>query len=87
MVHRLTLAERVFFINKGNIQAALQVVEPGSKVIVDASNTVHMDQDVLDIFKDFRTQAEFDNIEIEWIEAPGEGTRKDPARVQNLVDA
>ena len=86
-VHRLTLAERVFFINKGNISSALQEVEPGSKVIVDASNTVHMDQDVRDIFKDFRTQAEFDNIEIEWIEAPGEGTRKDPARVQNLADA
>ena len=86
-VHRLTLAERVFFINKGNIQTAVQQIEPGSKVIIDASNTVHMDQDVLDIFNDFKTHAEFDNIEIEWIESPGEGKRKDPARVQNLVDA
>ena len=84
-VYRLTLAERVFFINKGNIQAATQEIEPGSKVIVDASNTVHMDQDVIDIFNDFKTHAEFDNIEIEWIEAPGEGTSKDPARVQELV--
>ena len=84
-VHRLTLAERVFFINKGNIQTAIQDVEPGSKVIIDASNTVHMDQDVLDIFKDFKTNAEFDNIEIEWIDSPGEGKRKDPARVHGLA--
>jgi MFS superfamily sulfate permease-like transporter len=80
-VHRLTLAERVFFINKGNIQTALQNVESGEKVVIDKSNTVHMDQDVLDIFKDFTTHAEFDNIEIEWIGSPGD----DPARVQDLA--
>ena len=84
-VYRLTLAERVFFINKGNIQAATQEIEPGSKVIVDASNTVHMDQDVIDIFNDFKTHAEFDNIEIEWIEAPGDADDKHPARVKELV--
>ncbi len=84
-VYRLTLAERVFFINKGHIQTVTQEIESGSKVIVDASNTVHMDQDVIDIFDDFKTHAEFNNIEIEWIEAPGEGKLKDPARVQDLV--
>jgi MFS superfamily sulfate permease-like transporter len=86
-VHRLTLAERVFFINKGNIQTAIQEIGPGSKVIIDASNTVHMDQDVLDIFSDFKTNAEFDNIEIEWIEGPGEGERRDPARVRDIAES
>lgn len=86
-IHRLTLAERVFFINKGKIQQVILDVEPGAKVIIDASNTVHMDQDVLDIFKDFETHAEFDNIEIEWIRAPGDGKRKNPARVQGFVDS
>ena len=85
-VHRLTLAERVFFINKGKIQTVLQEIEPGSKVIIDNSNTVHMDQDVLDIFSDFKTHAEFENIEIEWVEPIGKGKRKDPARVKHLVD-
>jgi MFS superfamily sulfate permease-like transporter len=84
-VHRLTLAERVFFINKGNIQTALQAIDPGEKVIVDASNTVHMDQDVKDIFEDFKTHAEFDNIEIEWIGTPGDESNTDPARVQGLA--
>ena len=85
-VHRLTLAERVFFINKGNIQTALQTVDPGEKVVVDASNTVHMDQDVLDIFSDFKTHAEYDNIEIEWIGTPGDDSNNDPARVQGLAN-
>ena len=84
-VHRLTLAERVFFINKGNIQTALQDVNPGEKVIVDASNTVHMDQDVKDIFEDFKTHAEFDNIEVEWISTPGDESETDPARIQGLA--
>jgi MFS superfamily sulfate permease-like transporter len=84
-VHRLTLAERVFFINKGNIQTAIQEIEPGSKVIIDASNTVHMDQDVKDIFNDFKTHAEFDNIEIEWIGTPGGEHETDPARVRDFV--
>ena len=86
-VHRLTLAEQVFFINKGKIQQAIQEIDPGSKVIIDASNTVHMDQDVMDTFNDFKTHAKFDDIEIEWIDAPGEGKHKDPARVHELVGA
>ena len=86
-VHRLTLAERVFFINKGKIQEEILKIDAGSKVIIDASNTVHMDQDVIDILNDFKTQAEFDNIEIEWIDPPGEGDQKDPARVQDLARA
>ena len=87
MVHRLTLAERVFFINKGNIQTAIQEIDPGSKVIVDASNTVHMDQDVQDIFNDFKKHAEYDNIEIEWISSPGGDDENDPARVRDLVNS
>ena len=87
-IHRLTLAERVFFINKGIIQTVIQDIEPGSKVIIDASNTVHMDQDVKDIFGDFEQHAEFDNIEIEWIKPPpSDEKRADPARVQGLSDA
>ena len=84
-VHRLTLAERVYFINKGNIQTALQEIRPGEKVVIDASNTTHMDQDVLDIFNDFKTHAPYDDIEIEWIGTPGDDSNNDPARIQGLA--
>ena len=86
-VYQITLAERVFFINKGKLQSVIQDVEPGSLVIVDASNTAYMDQDVMDILDDFKTHAEFDDIEIEWREAPGDGKRKDPIRVQEVHGA
>ena len=84
-VHRLTLAERVYFINKGNIQVALQAIEPGTKVVIDASNTVHMDQDITDIFDDFKTHAPYDKIEIEWLGTPGDDSNQDPARIQDLA--
>ena len=84
-VHKLTLAERVFFINKANIQTALQKIEPGSKLVIDNSNTISMDQDVLDVFEDFKTHADFEKIEIEWANPPAVGERKDPARVENMV--
>ncbi len=67
-VYRMTLAERIFFINKATIQNALMDIEPGSKLVIDASNTMHVDQDVIDVFDDFKTHAEFENIEIERIE-------------------
>jgi len=82
-VHKMTLAERVFFINKARIQSTLQELESGDKIFIDNSNTVHMDQDVLDVFSDFETHAEFDKIEVEWARPLTGETRPDPARVQN----
>ena len=82
-VHRMTLAERVFFINKAKIQSALQDLESGDKIFIDNSNTVHMDQDVRDVFSDFETHAKFDKIEVEWARPLTSETRPDPVRVQN----
>lgn len=64
-VYRMSLGERVFFINKATIQNALSEIEPGSKIVIDASNTIHIDQDVVDVLDDFATNAKFRNIEIE----------------------
>lgn len=82
-IYNMTLAENVFFLNKGSIQNALQEVEPGSKVIIDASDTVHIDQDVIDLFNDFETNAQFENIELVRIDFINESkTTADPARVK-----
>lgn len=87
-VYRMTLAERVFFINKGHIQAALQTVEPGSKVIIDASDTVRIDQDVTDLFNDFETNAPFTDIEFVRLDFEGQAKKKaDPARVKRISEA
>ena len=87
-VHRMTLAESVFFLNKGDIQAALLKIEPGSKLVIDGSDSVHIDQDVIDLFNDFETNAGFQDIEVDRIAFQKEAkSNDDPARVKRLVEA
>ena len=86
-VHRMTLAESVFFLNKGDIQAALLKIEPGAKLVIDGSDSVHIDQDVIDLFNDFETNAGFQDIEVQRIDFQKEAkTDDDPARVKRLAD-
>ena len=86
-VHRMTLAERVFFINKGHILNALQSVEDGEKLVIDASDSVHIDQDVIDLINDFETNAVFKNIEVARIGFLKEAKSKaDPARVKRISE-
>ena len=87
-VHRMTLAESVFFLNKGDIQSALLQVEPGAKLVIDGSDTVHIDQDVIDLFNDFETNAGFQEIEVHRIDFQKEAkSDDDPARVKRLAEA
>ena len=87
-VHRMTLAESVFFLNKGDIQAALLQIEPGAKLVIDGSDTVHIDQDVIDLFNDFETNAGFQEIEVHRIDFQKEAkSDDDPARVKRLAEA
>ena len=87
-VHRMTLAESVFFLNKGDIQATLLRINPGAKLIIDASDTVHIDQDVIDLFNDFETNAGFQEIEVCRIDFHKEAKSDDnPARVKRLAEA
>ena len=87
-VHRMTLAESVFFLNKGDIQAALLQIQPGAKLVIDGSDTVHIDQDVIDLFNDFETNAGFQDIEVQRIDFQKEAkSDDDPARVKRLAEA
>ncbi|MDG1895683.1 MAG: SulP family inorganic anion transporter [Fuerstiella sp.] len=87
-IYNMTLAENVFFLNKGSLQNALQEIEPGSKVFIDASDTVHIDQDVIDLFKDFETHAQFKDIEFVRVDFFNEvKTTADPARVKRTAEA
>ncbi len=86
IVHRMTLAESVFFLNKGDIQSALLKIEPGAKLVIDGSDSVHIDQDVIDLFNDFETNAGFQGIEVERIAFQKEAkSDDDPERVKRLA--
>lgn len=51
----IALAEEVSFLNKAAIRAMLAKIEPGKKVILDATNTEYIDYDVLEIIKEFQS--------------------------------
>jgi len=65
---RLELAEDVTFINKASIQRTLTQIPDGTKVIIDASKSINIDQDVVEIIEEFKTNAEYRNIDLELIE-------------------
>ena len=62
---RLVLSEDVSFLNKGSILKTLKEIPPKSSVLIDASDSIHIDQDILDILKDFEEKAKFKEIELE----------------------
>lgn len=49
----INLAQEVSFLNKAAIKQTLAHLPPNSKVIIDASNTVYIDYDVLELLRDF----------------------------------
>ncbi|GHA27685.1 sulfate transporter [Salinimicrobium marinum] len=62
---RLELANEVSFFNKASIKNTLWNVPEGSNVIIDATFSSFIDQDVLDIFDDFKeTYAKEHNINL-----------------------
>jgi MFS superfamily sulfate permease-like transporter len=74
----LELSEDVSFLNKASILQTLNHLPEDSKVIIDATKTVHIDYDVKEIINDFKENAKFKNIELE-IKGLGENDPKKDA--------
>ena len=54
----LHLSEHVSFLNKARIRQKLAAIEPGAKVVIDATGSRIIDQDVLEVIDDFRIHAD-----------------------------
>lgn len=65
---RLELAEDVTFINKASIQRTLSQIPDDSKVIIDASKSINIDHDVVEIIEEFEENAKYRNIDLTIIE-------------------
>jgi len=62
---KITLSEEVSFLNKASLLLTLDRISPGSKIIIDASDTFYIDYDVLEIIKEFvKDKAPGKNIEV-----------------------
>ena len=64
---KLVLSEEVTFLNKANILLTLEHIPENKTVVVDGSKSVNIDDDVLEIFQEFKKTAELRNIKIEYI--------------------
>ena len=62
---RMVLAEEVTFLNKGALVKELDAIPDGAFVQIDATHTLHVDLDALEILNDFRATAEHRGIEVE----------------------
>jgi MFS superfamily sulfate permease-like transporter len=59
------LAEEVSFLNKSAIKSTLKDIPENSKVVIDASRTVYIAHDVLDLIKEFKsTRSKDENIKV-----------------------
>jgi MFS superfamily sulfate permease-like transporter len=72
----IELSEQITFLNKGSILQTLQSIPNDSKVIIDASRTVTIHPDVLEIFEDFKQHAIAANIEATFVAMPKRKLKK-----------
>ncbi|RMG78687.1 MAG: SulP family inorganic anion transporter, partial [Bacteroidetes bacterium] len=82
---RLELAEDVTFINKASIQRTLAQIPDGSKVIIDASKSINIDYDVIEIIEEFATNAKFRGIDLEIIERNKKGVKNQAKEVEYAI--
>jgi len=62
---RMELAQEVSFLNKASIRLTLEALPENSKVIIDASKTVYIDYDVIEIINEFeKAMAPSKNIKV-----------------------
>lgn len=60
----LTLSEDVTFLNKASILRTLNNLPENSKVTIDATHSVNIDYDVIEIINEFQANAKSKNIEL-----------------------
>jgi MFS superfamily sulfate permease-like transporter len=75
---RLNMLEEVTFINKASIQRTLSQIPDGAKVIIDASRSVNIDHDVLEIIEEFKANAKYRDIDLDLIDLK-------PVKLKNQV--
>lgn len=66
-VHHLVLAEEVSFFNKASVIKELEQIPENSKVIIDCSSSKSIAFDVVELIRDFRSNAKTKNIAVETI--------------------
>jgi MFS superfamily sulfate permease-like transporter len=82
---RLALAEDVTFINKASIQRTLSQLPNDSKVIIDASKSINIDLDVVEIIEEFEVNAKHRGIDLTIVERKRKGVANQVNEVENII--
>lgn len=83
---RITLAEDVTFLNKADILQTLNHLPAKSTVIIDASQTINIDEDVREIILDFKETAKLKNIDLTIVSRRQKGMPESPVKLfENVV--
>ncbi len=77
----LQLTEDVTFLNKANIQRALNVVPDNSTVVIDASKSIDIHQDVIELIEEFQINAISRNIDVKIKERRIKEIKESPIKV------
>jgi MFS superfamily sulfate permease-like transporter len=86
-VVKLELSDEVSFLNKASIKDTLWQVPENSKVIIDATRSGFIDEDVLEVLEDFRTTVAPDrNIQLNIVGLKEKYELKDHIRFINVLD-
>ncbi len=64
---RIELSEEVTFFNKASIQRTLAELPDGSRVVIDASRTVNLDPDVMEIIEEQQVRSKDRGVSIELV--------------------
>ena len=83
----IDLAQEVSFLNKAAIKQTLNDLPNDSKVVIDAGNTVYVDFDVLELFRDFlQFGAKERNIDVKLVNFKSSYNMKDAQHVHSEKD-
>ncbi|MFZ1370528.1 MAG: SulP family inorganic anion transporter [Ferruginibacter sp.] len=66
-VHHIVLAEEVSFFNKASVIKELEEIPKNSKVIIDCTKSKSIAYDVVELIRDFRSNAKTKNISVETV--------------------
>jgi MFS superfamily sulfate permease-like transporter len=73
---KMTLAEEVYFLNKGAIINELNKLAPGSSITIDNSRSVNIDHDVQEVIRDFIKTAKSKNINVQIVSELPSGSER-----------
>jgi len=86
-VIRLELPNQVSFLNRASIKRTLWGITAGSKVVIDATSCDYVDQDVLELIRDFAdTYAPKQNIQVNLLGLERHGDRTDLLQFHEVLD-